>query len=315
MVLTATVMVELSNREQRVRGPAFGTVRRGAWVPTGTDLTDPDVRIAAVAAQLPSHAVVGGWSAARLHELAAGVAEPLFDGGRRWRETASDHPVARVVVCAARDSRLAHRPDVRIFRSPVHDDDRSRVLGVVASAPARTAFDMARLLPLTPGVIAVDRLLALGLLGLDELAALVVAPGRWQGRAAARRVLDLCEPGTESPQESVLRLLWLGAGLPRPMVNPRVLDRTGRFVGRVDLLDPDAGVVGEYDGGLHAGSARRSKDAARQESLEELGLVVVRATSVDVDGSGARAWQARLRAAYGRAGRRPATARRWVVAP
>lgn len=315
MVIAAPVMVELSSREQRVRGPAFGTVRRGVWVTTGTDLRDPDVRIAAVAAQLPSHAVVGGWSAARLHELATGATDPVFDGGPRWRETSSDDPVLRVVVCAGRDSRLAHRPDVRVFRSPVPDDDRARVLGTVASAPARTAFDMARLLPLTPGVVAVDRMLALGLLRVEELAAFVDAPGRWVGRSAARRVLDLCAPGTESPQESVLRLLWLHAGLPRPLVNQRVLDLSGRFVGRVDLLDPTAGVVGEYDGGVHAGSARRSKDAARQESLEELGLVVVRATSVDVDGFGGRAWQARLRAGYGRASRRPATARRWVVAP
>ncbi|WP_199423551.1 hypothetical protein [Actinotalea solisilvae] len=315
MVIPTPVMVELSSRGQRVRGPAFGTVRRGAWVPTGTDLLDPDVRIAAVAAQLPPHAVVGGWSAARLHELATGAPDPVFDGGRRWQEARADGPVARVVVCAARHSRLAHRPDVRVFRSPVPEESRARVLGVVASTPARTALDMARLLPVTSGVIAVDRMLALGLLTVDELAALVLAPGQWQGRAAARRVLDLCAPGTESPQESVLRLLWLDAGLPRPMVNARVLDPAGRFVARVDLLDPDAGVVGEYDGGVHSGSARRSTGAARQESLEELGLLVVRATSVDVGDSGARAWQARLRAAYGRASRRPAAARRWVVVP
>ncbi len=291
-------------------------LRRGVWAPAGTDPTDADLRIAAVAAQLPAHAVVGGWAAARLHEVTAGGRDPVFDGGPRWEE----RPIgrgrcARVLVCAARDSRLTHRPDVRVFRSPVPDGQRERVLGMTVASAVRSAFDMARLLPVTSGVIAVDRMLALRLMTIDDLALLVAAPGRWQGRPAARRVLTLCDAGAESPQESVLRLLWVGAGLPRPRANVEVLDRDGRFVARVDLLDPDAGVVAEYDGGYHSGSDRRSRDAARQETLERLGLVVVRATSVDLEDGGARAWQMRLRAAYGRAARRPGDERRWVIGP
>ena len=38
---------------------------------------------------------------------------------------------------------------------------------------------------------------------------------------------------------------------PRPLCNVPVFDRFGQHIGTPDLLDPVAGVVGEYDGALH----------------------------------------------------------------
>lgn len=310
------VSVDRSSRAAQLRGSGLAAVRRGIRVPGGVDLTDADVRIAAVAATLPSHAVLGGWAAGRVHELARGVTDPVFDGGRRWEEGAvGPGGVARVVVCADRHSRLVLRDDVRVFRSPARGDARATALGLPVTTPLRTAVDLARLLPFTSAVVGVDRLLSLGGTTREDLLAVVAAPGRWRGRPAVRRVADACDPSAESPQESVLRLQWVGAGLPRPLANATVLDTSGRFVARVDLLDPDAGVVGEYDGAYHSSSDRRSKDSARQEGLEGLGLVVVRATTADVDHRGRAAWAARLRAAYSRAARRPSVDRRWVVQP
>lgn len=310
------VSVELASRGEQLRVGGFAAVRRGVRVSAGIDTHDADVRIAAVAATLPEHAVLGGWSAGRVHELASGRDDVVFDGGPRWEErSASGDDRARVLVCADRHSRLVLRDDVRVFRSPAGPEARATVLGLPVTTPTRTALDLARLLPFTSAVIGVDRLLHLGATTQEELVAAVTAPGRWRGRPAARRVVLASDPGAESPQETVLRLLWVGAGLPRPVTNARILDVAGRFVARVDLLDPDAGVVGEYDGAYHSSSERRSKDAAVQEALEHLGLVMVRATSPDVEGRGRLAWVGRLRSAYARASRRPAEARRWIVAP
>ena len=137
---------------------------------------------------------------------------------------------------------------------------------------------------------------------------------RHVGRPRALRVAALMDAGAESPQESLLRLTWIGAGLPRPRANQVVVDTSARFVARVDLLDDVTGVVGEYDGALHADAARRSRDARRQEELEDLGLVVVRATANDIDHRGTgSAWQQRLRAAYRRAANRGPGRRRWQV--
>lgn len=316
---------EIGVCERTIRGSAFEQVRRGVWVPTGTDVSAPDVRIAAVARQLPPHAVIGGWSAARVHERAARTDDlEVFDGGPTWEEptTASRtaRPTerarrsgARVVVCAPPTSRLTLREDVRVFRSVVPAEDACTIGGLRLTTPLRTAFDLARLLPPTSAVIGLDRLLHMRLVSADEVLAVVRERRGWRGLARARSALSLADGGAESPQESLLRLLWVGAGLPRPRCNVVIRHLDRRFVARVDLLDDAAGVVGEYDGAYHAGSARRSDDARRQGELERVGLVVVRATGHDVDHQRRReAWQERLRLAYRTAAAR--TERSWVVA-
>jgi hypothetical protein len=310
--------------ERTIRGTTFEQVRHGVWVPTGTDASTPDVRITAVAVQLPPHAVIGGWSAAWAHERGVRADDlDVFDGGLQWEErtTASRtrgaterarRSGARVVVCAPPTSRLATREDVRVFRSVVPSEDACVVGGLRVTTPRRTAFDMARLLPPTSAVVALDRLLHLRLVSVEDVLSIVRERRGWQGVARARSALSLADGGAESPRETLLRLLWVGAGLPRPRCNMVIRHPDGRFVARVDLLDDAAGVVGEYDGAYHASSARRSDDARRQAELERVGLVVVRATSHDVDDERRRdAWQERLRLAY----RTSATRKRaWIVA-
>lgn len=297
----------------------FVHLRRGAWAAPGVDVRHPDVRIAGVVATMPPDAVLGGWSAARLHEWAAcddGL--DVFDGGLSWEDLRGPGPslpdVARVVLCVPRDSRLALRSDVRVFRTPVGADQRLVVGGVPVTTGDRTAFDLARRLPLHQAVVGLDRLLHLGVATREGVVSVMSSSRRWRGIAAARRSLRLADEGSESPQESLLRLAWIAAGFPVPRANRVVRDLDGRFVARVDLVDGDAGVVGEYDGAVHADAARRSDDARRQEGLDSLGLVVVRATAVDLLPGGVAAWQRRLRGGYQRAGRRPAAARRWTIA-
>jgi very-short-patch-repair endonuclease len=53
-------------------------------------------------------------------------------------------------------------------------------------------------------------------------------------------------------------------------------------VAKVDLMDPDAGLVGGYDGAHHSGAARRSADHVHAENLEALGLTVVRVAACDL---------------------------------
>lgn len=314
---TAGLIAAGHSRRQVPRGREYVRLRRGVVAYAGADPTAADLRIAAVAAQLPEHALVGGWSAARLLEhVHARDDLTLFDGSARWEETSPRHRFehgARVVVCAPRASRLRHRPDVRVFRSEVPGDERTRVLGVAVTSATRTAFDLARLLPTTTAVMALDRLAHLDLVDLAALAEVVHARTHARGRTAASAAVGLADGGAESPQETLLRLAWVRLGLPRPLANPVVTDPSGSFVARVDLFDPESGVVGEYDGAVHADARRRSRDAERQEALESLGLVVVRATSFDLDGRGVSAgWEARLRSAYRRAHHRSGP-RNWRV--
>ena len=77
--------------------------------------------------------------------------------------------------------------------------------------------------------------------------------------------------------------MWtLDAGLPRPLVNQPVFDRRGRLLGYPDLLDVEAGLVGEYDGEDHRRSLRHSHDVGREALFRRHGLEVTRATSWDL---------------------------------
>lgn len=321
---------ELGISGRVLRGPTFTRVRRGVYIPAGADPQAPDNRIAAVIAGLPSHAALGGWAAARILEReTASDGLEVFDGGHCWGEGTTQHSAlgvvvprlgaaasggsAPVLVCAARESRLTHRPDARIFRSPVADDDVLPLGDARMTSALRTSFDLARLLPVGRAVVALDRLVHLGSVDPAGLADYARRHKGWRGASRVHRVLRLVDGRSESPQESILRLLWIASGMPWPRANHVVRTTSGVFVARVDLIDPAAGVAGEYDGSWHSGGDRRSRDASRHEALLGLGVEAVRATSADL-ASDARAaeWQGRLRAAYRRARRRP-PARSWVL--
>ena len=51
-----------------------------------------------------------------------------------------------------------------------------------------------------------------------------------------------------------------------------VFDRSGRHLGTPDLLDEEAGVVGEYDGSLHLQGVQRGRDVRREEAFRAVGL-------------------------------------------
>lgn len=307
-----------------LKGAEFVTLRRGVRGLAGVGSATADERIAAVATQLPEHALLGGWSAARVHEVLVSRGDlAVFDGSPQWEErgtvaarrsmlaTGAPADAARVVVVTDPASRVRFRRDVRVLRSVVPSDERCTRGDLTLTTPVRTAFDLARLLPTRSAVVGLDRLLNLRVVTTAELRALVLDRPGWVGIGSARHALELADGGAESPRESLLRLVWLEAGLPKPTCNAVVRDGVGAFVARVDLIDQASGLVGEYDGFWHSGSERRSDDARRSEALEALGLQLVRATASDIGGAGEDAFRARLRRAYQRA--RFPRDRRWQV--
>ena len=303
------------DRNRIARG-GFVRVRRGTYVPAGTPVDDADARMAIAASGLPDVVVLGGWAAARLHERSVpSTSDPLvvFDGAMPG-VGAGDQGALPVLVCAPREARIRPLPGVTLLRSGIESTERVVLEGVPVTSALRTAFDLARTWPLTPGVVALDRLRNLGLIDAEELEALTRRKAGWCGVGHVRRALALSDGGAESPRETLLRLLWTDAGLARPLANRVVRDLDGHFVARVDLVDPDAGVVGEYDGGFHASAGRRSKDAARQERLEALGLLMIRACDPDLaTPHGRMAWQMRLRDVYARARAHPPHRRSWIL--
>lgn len=140
--------------------------------------------------------------------------------------------------------------------------------GLAISAPEQTFCDLAALLSLVDLVVLGDSLVAQQVTTAQRLVeASVDARGR--GARLARRASRLVRAGVESPMETRVRLLFVLAGLPEPVVNFAVRDETGRTVYRIDLSFPDLMLAIEYDGRHHIVREQQwRKDLTRREELE-----------------------------------------------
>lgn len=119
-----------------------------------------------------------------------------------------------------------------------------------------------------------------------------------RGLHLARRALALVRVGAESPRESLLRLLIIGA-LPEPILQHEVFDATGVFVARIDVSWPRLKLGVEYDGEHHTEPAQQERDRIRLEKLRALGWHIIVVTNDDLKDGGVRILQ-RIVAAYER---------------
>jgi hypothetical protein len=289
-----------------LRSVGYRRDMRGLYVADWADDESPEHRITRAALLAGPDTTIGGWAAAHVHELRgrpAGDDLCVFDGRAAYGGL---RPQTPVLLLMPPEKRARPARDRQVFRSRVLNDERETWGDVTITSPLRTAFDLARLSRATTGVVFLDRLLSLGLVGFDDLNRLIAERRAWRGAARAARILRLAEDRVRSPMETIMRLEWLRAQLPRPWCNAEIEDLDGRFVAMVDLLDEATGLVGEYDGGHHAGADRRRLDAIRRERTEAAGLTTVTMTAVDASTAENRAaWRRRLLAAHERAGRRP----------
>lgn len=282
-------------------GPRWRSPFHGIHTPA---VEDPDAtaqRILDAVELVPAGGAIGGWSAGHL----LGATE--LDGrGRSGRERQD------VVIVVPPSCHPAPRKGVRFVRSRL-DDDLTVVNGIVVTSPVRTAFDLARASTVESGVVAGDILCRqLGLSPVQVLAYAERHP-RFRGVPVARAVLTLADPRSRSGGESRLRYIWVvEAGLPRPQCNAYIVDAEGTVVAMPDLLDDECGLAGEYDGSTHRALDEHTSDNVREEDLEGIGLVVVRATSLDVG-----PWRARTvaRLQDGRRRAMATTSRSWGWRP
>lgn len=205
----------------------------------------------------------------------------------------------------------------RIARAHVHEADLRparchRQDGVRMTDVARTIIDVGREQGLSAGLIVADAALHRGDTTQEDLRCALAECRGWPGLRAARQVLDLADGRSESPLESLSRLV-LRNRVPTPDLQSSIFDEHGRFVGRVDMLWPEVGVVGEADGmGKYEQAYILRAEKRRQEELERTGLIVVRWTMGDL--AEPDVLVDRIVAAHQRA-ERPGRVRDWMWRP
>lgn len=164
------------------------------------------------------------------------------------------------------------------------DDEVEMVGGILMTTPARTALDIARRYSLGQAVAAIDALARAAHLKMADVELLA---DRYKGRRGirkARMVLDLVDPGAESPRETWLRLLVIRNGFPRPQTQIPVYDEYGVLVAVLDMGWEDIKLALDYEGGHHRNPVRFNKDIRRNDDVTELGWMDIRVTSQDTEG-------------------------------
>lgn len=174
----------------------------------------------AVAAWLWSHrrGVLAGLTAAAWH-------------GSKWVDELL--PV-ELVWSNTRPPRGLRTYDVRL-RPEEHDV----VGGIPVTTPQRTAYDIGRRKPMGTAIAHLDALLGATDVKVAEVAEVADRHRGARGLRQLESALELVDTGSQSPKESWLRLLIIGAGLPRPTTQIPVAPSDGTrmytsiWVGRI----------------------------------------------------------------------------------
>ena len=272
-------------------------------------------------------ALVGGWLLGRAAHPRAGSAAPLVRRRHRVGESAlargtffdgfgdggrSELPVP---LLPGGVGNLGRDPRASVSREQFAPYEREVVAGLGCSTVTRAVFDeIRRCGTVRRGVVTIEMAVAAGLTTVAEVSAYVGTRNSWTGVPLARKSAGLAGDHSRSPQETLMKLIWrLDAGFPEPLCNRAVFDLDGNLIGYPDLLDPVAGVIGEYDGADHRSAARHRADVAREELFRDHGLEYFTVVGDDTAHPGlvvTRMQRARARAKF-----LPPESRAWTLEP
>jgi hypothetical protein len=161
-----------------------------------------------------------------------------------WLPSPTPHPI---FVAALHQLSRPRRPGLLVCRHP-KPFGINQVDGLRVTTAAETILAAARDLGVLDLVILGDSALRLKHCTITELR--IVAAQRRQGAPLLRQVVGLLDPRSESPWESVMRVLHVAAEIP---VDPQfeIFDDRGRFIARADLRIRGTRRIHEYDGEKH----------------------------------------------------------------
>ncbi|NNU26569.1 hypothetical protein [Isoptericola sediminis] len=142
---------------------------------------------------------------------------------------------------------LTAEPTVRRHFTCLPTREQDLIEGVPVTSPERTLVDCLRTLSPEGALVVADSLFRRGA-DPREVSRIMTASAGKRGMIQARRLLDVCDPRSGSPGETVARLIAIDDGLPRPECQMEVATTSGtRFV---DFGWPEIGVGVEFDGAV-----------------------------------------------------------------
>ncbi|WP_172120542.1 hypothetical protein [Actinomyces faecalis] len=147
--------------------------------------------------------------------------------------------------------------------------------GLPIASVAQTLVDLGRRRCLASNLTSLDHALRQGWVTKEHLLELIDRHPGTRGNGPARRWIELADPQSESPGESLSRAVMIENHLPLPELQHKVVDERGAFLGRVDFIWPELGVIGEFDGRVKYGrelSRGKIEDVIERERRREIAI-------------------------------------------
>lgn len=285
------------------RRPGWRRTSKGRYVPSSVDADGTDQRVVEAAAVLPDDwGGVTGWAAL------AWMGARWFDGSP-W----GGGPARPVTLAVGGNRAIRPQSGFATSEERLLETDVVIVDGVRVTRAARSVcFEMRYARDWRQAVVTLNMACYNDTVSIDEVAAYAAQLNGWTGIPKCRKAIPFASENSWSPREGDMQLLWeVDAGMPRPLCNVPVFGPEGSLLGVPDLIDPAAGVVGEFNGALHLAGGRRVRDLVREDLFRSHGLECVTMDAGDFPDS--TGFLVRLLAAYDRAADIPASRRRWTL--
>lgn len=288
---------------KQARGPRWRTSSHGFYVPVHVDRSETGQRAVEAAALLQPGEAVSGWAALG------------WQRGRWFNGAAGDGTFELPVVLVTKRHVLT-QPGIDISQEFLPPGELVEVDGLpITHARRSVSYEMRYADSLDRAIVALDMAAYSDLVSIAEMVRYIAALMAPTGVGQARQAAGLADENAWSPQEVMMRRVWTVRGeRPRPLCNAPIFDRTGRHIGTPDLLDPVAGVIGEYDSALHLVGSQRTKDVRREGDFRALGLEYVTMLGSDRADDYA-SFLARLGTSYRNARFAAEHARPWTITP
>jgi hypothetical protein len=141
-----------------------------------------------------------------------------------------------------------HEAGVQQHCGTVRPGDVVERHGLEVMHPTRLALEVTTVAGVEAGLVVVNHFLHCGATTQDELMERYALMEHWPNTLRTGLVLQWADPRIESVGETRTHHLILRSGLPAPVPQYAIHDRSGREVARVDFAWPELGVFLEFDG-------------------------------------------------------------------
>lgn len=179
-----------------------------------------------------------------------------------------------------------NRPHVIVHRMKLYSDEVTVVDGIPVTTPERTWLDMAEMLTVDELVVMGDSCVRvprpelegrdMPLCSIGDLQRMINRHKGKRGLRKAKEAIELIRVGSDSPQETLLRLAVARAGLPEPELNVPVISEDGMRHHEPDLSYRKYRIGIEYEGEHHGEEGQIVRDIDRSERYAALGWTEVR---------------------------------------